>query len=102
MTGKYLSFPKPWRELSRNFTAVSWVIAALLTGLADPATAVGANRTELSAQDFCLIARTTAGASPMAASALALSRKGLVADIGISEVAHLGTAGKSWVPDSVL
>lgn len=82
----------------------------MLTGLADPATALGANRTELSAQDFCLVARTTAGASPTAASALVLSRKGLAADIKISEVvykymeclAHLGTAGKSWVPDSIL
>lgn len=110
MTGKYLSFLKPWREVRRNSTAVSWVIAALLTGLADPATALGANRTKLSAQDFCLIARTTAGASPMAASVLVLSRKGLAVDIKISEVvhkytehlAHLGMAGKSWVPDSIL
>lgn len=100
MTGKYLSCPKPWRELRKNSTAVSRVIAALLRGLADPATALGANRTELSAQDFCLVARTTAGASPMAASALVLSRKGLAADIKISEVVHkyrvLGSLGNSW------
>lgn len=35
-----------------NSTAVSWVIAALLTGLADPAAALGASGTELSAQDI--------------------------------------------------
>lgn len=35
-----------------NSTAVSWVIAALLTALADSAAALGASGTELSAQDI--------------------------------------------------
>lgn len=35
-----------------NSTAVSWVIAALLTALADSAAALGASGNELSAQDI--------------------------------------------------